>query len=128
EFWYYILFPLLLLPFYAESRSSRLKYLGLLFPVVLLLATKPRYYALFVVWLLGVAARRINLPIRNSAFAFAVFCAALINSRVGIGSFYIRGLLVGLGAMLFIIAVMNGGRGVGGLAGFSKKMAGFSYT
>ena len=70
------------------------------------------------------------MPFRNSTIAFLLFLAALINSRIGFGSDYMRNLLVGLSTMLVIVTILNGGHGLAGkcFASVSKTMADFSYT
>jgi len=128
EFWYYLLFPLLLIPFYARSVRTRWTSVGVLMLVLGLLAVNPTYYALFVVWLLGVAARRLYVPFRNSAVAFGLLALALINSRFGLGSSYLRELFIGVACMLVIVSVHNGGAGFQLGAALSKKMADFSYS
>jgi peptidoglycan/LPS O-acetylase OafA/YrhL len=129
EFWYYILFPLLLLPFFQGCAKLRWKSIGFLVPVLVLLAVNgPDYYALFLVWLLGVAARRVSFSFRNSTMAFVLLLIALMNSRIGAGSGYVRNLLVGVGTTVVVIAVLNGGWGITCGAALSKRMANFSYT
>jgi peptidoglycan/LPS O-acetylase OafA/YrhL len=128
EFWYYILFPLLLIPFYARAARVRWTSIGILVLVLCLLAMNPNYYALFVVWLLGVAARRLHFPFRNSSVAFGLLALTLVNSRIGFGPSYLRDLVIGVGCMLVIVSVHNGGGGIACGAALSKKMANFSYS
>ncbi len=128
EFWYYILFPLLMIPFYARSARVRWTSIGIVVLVLCLLALNPNYYALFVVWLMGVAARRLHFPFRHSSVAFGLLALALVNSRIGFGPSHLRDLLIGVGCMLVIVSVHNGGGGITYGAALSKKMADFSYS
>jgi len=128
EFWYYLLFPLLLLPFFLKEAKSRWLCILTLVLLIVLLSRNMYYLALFVVWLMGVAARRIQIPFKNSALAFGALVLALVNSRIGMGSTYLQDLLIGMGCMMVIVAIQNGGRGIEWGAGFSKRMAGFSYS
>lgn len=109
EFWYYLIFPLVVIPFYTKFLHIRLLSIIALIPILYLLSLNIEFYILFTVWLLGVFARKVKLPIYSTVPAFFVLLLFLINARFGFGNNYIRDLLVGLGCVLIIAAVLNGG-------------------
>jgi peptidoglycan/LPS O-acetylase OafA/YrhL len=128
EFWYYVTFPLLLIPLYAQTWNKRVIYLFALAPILYLLSLNGEFFALFAVWLLGVFSRKIRLPIKNTLLAFFFLTLFLANARFGYGGQYIRDLLVGAGCTLVIAAILNGGFFPLTGSNFSKTASGFSYS
>lgn len=128
EFWYYLTFPLLLLPLFTLSWRARLTYLIALAPVLYLLSLNLDFYVLFSVWLLGVIARVMKLPVRSMVFSFVLLIGFLLNARFEYGTPYIRDLLVGLGCMLVIAAALNGGVFPRFGWRFSKTLSDFSFS
>ncbi len=128
EFWYYFLFPAILLPFYVKSLQQRFISILLLIAIVGLLSLNVEFFTLFVVWLLGVFVRRVKIPFCSTPFAFIVFFCLLLNSRYGYGNNYSKDLLMGIGCMLVIASLLNGGHFPVFGAKFSKWAADFSYS
>ncbi|MEI6336528.1 MAG: acyltransferase, partial [Methylococcaceae bacterium] len=128
EFWYYFLFPALLLPFYIKSLQHRCISILLLIAIACLLSLNVEFYTLFLVWPLGVLIRRVRIPFCNTPFAFIVFFCLLFNSRYGYGSEYSRDLLMAIGCILVIASMLNGGYFPVFGAKFSKWAADFSYS
>jgi peptidoglycan/LPS O-acetylase OafA/YrhL len=87
EFWYYIVFPLLLLPFMAAYPRHMLRVGGLAAALVFLSAVPSASYFLFgfCIWILGACARRMKRPpIRSKWLALALFLVASIVIRLAV--------------------------------------------
>lgn len=128
EFWYYIIFPLMAIPFYTKISHVRWLSVIVLIPVIFLLSLNIEFYILFTVWLLGVFVRKIKVPISSTGIAFFMLLLCLMNSRFGFGNYYIRDLLVGMGCMLIISAVLNGGHFPNFGRSFNKQISDFSFS
>lgn len=83
EFWYYVLFPLLILAFLRKRPAARLSYAGAALLVVLWLPKDMTLY--FLVWLAGVALNFMREPRRGTVFrktgqmaSFLLFCGCLV--------------------------------------------------
>jgi peptidoglycan/LPS O-acetylase OafA/YrhL len=128
EFWYYLLFPLLLLPWSRLPLPRRLGAAALLVAVGVLLARNTSFYTYFLIWLLGVAARTVRLPRLPSWAAFGLLGGTLAASRAAICPGYAGDLLVGLACMLVLVSVGEGGWFPQWGAAGSKRLADFSYS
>jgi len=127
EFWHYLVFPA------AALFLGNLTYRGIIRWNTLLLlglvAFLPlEYLAYFVVWLMGVAAAVIRIPVRRALLWAAVLVATMVNSRVGMGTMYVRDLFIGFACALLICAVKNGCGFSSAFAEIHQRLSGFSYS
>lgn len=126
EWWYYVLFPLILGVF--RGRLARRIVALTLVSVVLLFLTK-YVLVLFGVWLLGVVVWRYNhrrlVPL---CVALPVFLGALFIMRIEIISIpYVSQFILGAGFSLLLNSVCQNNKPLF-FCQFSKFMADFSYS
>ena len=127
EFWYYLLFPTAILCLSNRLWRGLFRWNTLLLVVVV--AFLPlEFHAYFVIWLMGVAAARIRIPLRRALPFAVVLVVALVNSRVGVGSDYVRSLFIGLACSALICAVKNGSGFPLAFARIHERLSGFSYS
>lgn len=127
EFWYYLLFPAAVLCLGTRTWKELFRWHTLL--LVGLMGFLPlEYLAYFVIWLIGVVAARIRIPLRRALPWAIVLMAALLNSRAGFGSDYLRSLLIGFACALLICAVKNGNGFPLAFARIHERLSGFSYS
>lgn len=85
EFWYYILFPLLMMPF-AAGLGAGPRSISFLFGVALcyLFARQPGWFGFgFILWVMGALATRAPRPlIRSRGMALSLYACALILIRL----------------------------------------------
>ena len=135
EFWYYILFPVMVLAALMVLRKSvwAVAYclLGLLICVLL---TLPMLTS-FPIWLLGVAVAVVVPYIQRPQLlllCFAVFFhfCALYLSRVHRFSFEVSDYIVGISFAVLMLSLLTfrGPRRISVYSHFAKWAAGFSYT
>ena len=134
EFWYYALFPALLLPFTSRQLWRRVAWASVALGVAWL--TYPTILIYVLIWLLGVAVRfvpRVPVP-RPLIVVPAMFAAAVAGVRVvasGAPSRYafLADLALGLVFVVFLLRTMYERRTdplVG--ARFHERLAAFSYS
>jgi hypothetical protein len=86
------------------------------------------YFVYFVIWLLGVAASKVNIRFTNSVFGFVFLLLALAGSRIGPLSAYFRELVLGIACAVLISIVRNRGGFPLRFAEFHRRMSAFSYS
>lgn len=142
EFWYYVLFPLLTIPFAANlGVGVRLIFFGLGATLTVIFASQPGWFGFgFILWSIGALSTRAPRPlIRSRGMALSLYAVAIILIRL-----LIRGELLAahpwiadaadlLGAALFIIVMLAFRDGpVDGYkllrSPVHKKLADFSFS
>ncbi|WP_375512369.1 acyltransferase family protein [uncultured Nostoc sp.] len=136
EFWYYILFPSIILFFCVKSLKVRVLYALLASSILLLVGSEIRIY--FLVWLMG-ALVSISHPskylnnknVLNSLIIFSILilCIALMSERF-IGR-ELADFLIGISTTVMIYLLVNSRskiRQEGAYEKFSKGLPGCSYT
>ncbi|MCL6458603.1 MAG: acyltransferase, partial [Gorillibacterium sp.] len=149
EFWYYLLFPLILLTVISGTRkAARIIYLALIIAIFSLIGVKISSY--FLVWLMGTLLLFLPIvPMLKKRLvpltALALFCLSLLlrplvltGKIIGLGesSLILIDFLIGLTFVLFIYALLNfypktqkvNKEQRSSLAKVSKTLAGFSFT
>jgi peptidoglycan/LPS O-acetylase OafA/YrhL len=127
EFWYYLMFPVAALCLRTRT-WKRLFCYNSLFLVGIVAFLPLEYDAYFVIWLMGVAAAAIRVPVRRALLWAAMLLAALANSRAWIGGEALSNALIGLSCALVICAVKNGDGFPSVLAGIHERLSAFSYS
>ncbi|MEH1931368.1 acyltransferase family protein [Nostoc sp.] len=137
EFWYYILFPSIILLFWVNSLKLRLLYGVFTSVILLMVGSEIRIY--FLVWLMGAL---INIPhtskylnnknILNSLsfLSILILCITLTIARF-LPSEEIADFLIGISTAVMIYLLVNNPskiRQEGAYEKFSKGLAGCSYT
>ena len=144
EFWYYVLFPALLVAWVRRARRDGWVAGGVVLAILIFLAfadahDKNGVLVYFSIWGLGVLAW-VRLPIRpNILVSLALFVIALALSRSHIlgGLFYIRDFAIGGSLLLVLLSVLARDdslgplKATGGTSLVAKTgvfLAGFSYS
>lgn len=137
EFWYYILFPSIILFFCVKSLKARIFYAFLASGILLMVGSEIRIY--FLVWLMGALVSIChpskylnNKNILNSLILLSILmlCIALISERF-ISSPKIADFLIGISTAGMIYLLVNSRSQItqeGAYEKFSKGLAGCSYT
>ena len=137
EFWYYILFPSIILFFCVKSLKARILYAFLASGILLMVGSEIRIY--FLVWLMGALVSIChpskylnNKNILNSLIILSILmlCIALISERF-ISSPKIADFLIGISTAGMIYLLVNSRSQItqeGAYEKFSKGLAGCSYT
>jgi len=136
EFWYYTLFPSIILFFCVKSFKARLLYAFLASGILLMVGSEIRIY--FLVWLMG-ALVSISHPSKYlnnktilkslTILSILILCIALISERF-IGQ-EIADFFIGISTAVMIYLLVNSRsqiRQEGAYEKFSKGLAGCSYT
>ncbi|MBG0809561.1 acyltransferase [Methylosinus sp. H3A] len=93
EFWYYLLFPLLLLPFarcYSETARLAAFFAGALLLLLLSLPSS-RFPVGFAIWTMGALAARAPRPLlRGKYLSFGLFLAVVIVARLVVRGPYVE--------------------------------------
>ncbi|WP_292800041.1 acyltransferase [Nostoc sp. NMS7] len=137
EFWYYILFPSIILLFWVNSLKLRLFYGVLTSVILLMVGSEIRIY--FLVWLMGALINIShtskylnNKNIFNSLsfLSILILCITLTIARF-LPSEEIADFLIGISTAVMIYLLVNNPskiRQEGAYEKFSKGLAGCSYT
>jgi len=138
EFWYYILFPLIILLFWVKSLKLRVFYAVLTSAILLMVGSEVRIY--FLVWLMGALINICptskfinNKNILNSLTLLSIlmlFMALVVAPRI-LSSREIGDFLIGISTAVMIYFVVNNRsqiRQEGAYEKLSKGLAGCSYT
>ncbi|MCC5598450.1 acyltransferase family protein [Nostoc favosum] len=137
EFWYYILFPSIILFFCVKSLKARVFYAFLASGILLMVGSEIRIY--FLVWLMGALVSIChpskylkNKNILNSLIILSILilCIALISERF-ISNPKIADFLIGIYTAGMIYLLVNSRSQItreGAYEKFSKGLAGCSYT
>lgn len=141
EVWFYVLFPLLLLPWLRAYPRRLVRVLGLAAAILFLLSLPPGNYMPFgfCVWGLGVLARRLPRPLlRSKWLALILFLAVSVAIRLAVRDHYmqndfIRTVVDANEALLFanLLLTLRFDEGPGfALARWRghEALAGFSFT
>jgi peptidoglycan/LPS O-acetylase OafA/YrhL len=135
EFWYYVLFPLMVLA-YPAKKADRSTALYAITAVVVLFFVGSAISFYFLIWLLGAAlnfAPYQNGPPAKHWYLIATIAVLLIAAafsiNTGIEEFR-SDLAVGIASTVFILAVLrnNARSGSGLYSRAAHGLAGFSYT
>ena len=135
EFWYYLIFPLLL--FAVISNRTAIRWLSRCVAVLILLFVGKTISLYFLIWLTGAAinllprpaARSATLPIIASAFFFVSLVVSRTPRLDSAG--FVTELLLGLATAGLIYAILAGRRQITTDTIYSRiagELAGFSYT
>jgi peptidoglycan/LPS O-acetylase OafA/YrhL len=127
EFWYYLLFPVAAIFVGTRTWRGLFRWNTVLF-VGLIVGLPMKFYAYFLIWLMGVAAAAIPVPLRRALPWGALLFAALASSRIGIGNVYACELLIGFSCAMLISTVKNAGGFPTTLESVHRRLSGFSYT
>lgn len=137
EFWYYILFPSIILLFWVKSLKLRILYGVLTSVILLMVGSEIRIY--FLVWLMGALINIShtskylnNKNILNSLsfLSIVILCISLTIARF-LPSEEIADFLIGISTAVMIYLLVNNPskiRQEGAYEKFSKGLAGCSYT
>lgn len=137
EFWYYILFPSIILLFWVKSLKLRVFYGVLTSVILLMVGSEIRIY--FLVWLMGALINIShtskylnNKNILNSLsfLSILILCITLTIARF-LPSEEIADFLIGISTAVMIYLLVNNPskiRQEGAYEKFSKGLAGCSYT
>ncbi|MDZ8225466.1 acyltransferase [Nostoc sp. ChiVER01] len=136
EFWYYILFPSIILLFFAKSLKARVLYACLASAILLMVSSEIRIY--FLVWLMG-ALVSISHPSKYlnnknvlkllTFLSILILCITLISERFIVRE--IADFSIGISTAIMIYFLVNNRseiRQEGIYEKFSKGLAGCSYT
>lgn len=135
EFWYYILFPLILIPLWSRGRTAAPGFLMLAAAMIIGVALPRTIILSASIWLMGAAVyvfnRTVALP-RTAYWAIgwasvALFVLALIVTRAmepGLRS----DLFVGVTFSALLVALVRSTSANGPIVAMSRHMANFSYT
>jgi len=133
EFWYYILFPLLLLGCLG-SNSFKKKALHLGLATLILIGVGEQIRLYFIVWLMGTAIcllspRQIFNPL-TICFSCIGLAVCLVISRFGLASVTLADFMIAIASFILIYVLLNDTNVSrnGSYESFSKGMAGFSYS
>lgn len=141
EVWYYILFPLLLMPL-NRALTPRRRLACFVAGVVLLIGLSASLTAFpfyFLIWMMGAFARIVPCPVlRQPALALFLMIAAVVVTRLLVREGLLKtvpelqGIVDLLNAGLFanlILVVRAGPKDwISGLAAINHRLAGFSYS
>nr|WP_276562917.1 acyltransferase [Paenibacillus anseongense] len=121
EFWYYMLFPIIILLFLNQKKILKVVYLFIALAIILLIGQRMSYY--FLIWLVGMlvlllpATRRVKNKFTMTA-SFLFVCLAMImrplvnNGRLFVKHYtndlFIVDLFIGLSLGLLIYIFMHG--------------------
>jgi peptidoglycan/LPS O-acetylase OafA/YrhL len=132
EFWYYILFPCLVLVFRSKTKSKKLIYLLVSIAISIFVGQKIMEY--FLIWLLGAIiplVKSINVKntyLKNSLLMLSVVIA-LISLNYKAGASYFLDLAVGLAFALLTYLIVSLFNNVTNFKyNIPQYLAGFSYT
>ncbi|MCC5662976.1 acyltransferase [Nostoc sp. CHAB 5784] len=137
EFWYYILFPSIILFFCIKSLKARVFHAFLASGILLMIGSEIRIY--FLVWLMGalVSICHPSKYLKNKnilnlliILSILILCIALISERF-ISSPKIADFLIGISTAVMIYLLVNSRSQItqeGAYEKFSKGLAGCSYT
>lgn len=147
EFWYYMLFPLILLLFSKQGKIKKYIYIILVLLIVFSIGTKMNSY--FLIWLVGTSVillprinifRRWYMPIIALLFVLVfgmirplVMTGRLITNEWTPDLFFVD-ILIALAFGFFIYTLLNirsnkfHNMNLGWLGKFSKTIAGFSFS
>ena len=141
EVWFYLLFPLLLLPWLTAYPRHWVRVLGLAAAIVFLLSLPPTNYMPFgfAVWALGAVARVLPRPLMRSKWlALALFVIASIVVRLAIREHFLMQFSVkyavdAMLAMLFanLLLTLRFDDGAGfrfARSALHARLASFSFT
>ena len=141
EVWFYLLFPLLLLPWLRAYSRHWLRVLGLAFALVFLMSLPAGNYTRFgfCIWGAGVLARCLPAPLLRSRWvALVVFLAVSVVLRLAVRpplslSPPTKYLVDGVEALLFanLLLALRFDRSTGfawARPAIHRRLAGFSYT
>ncbi|WP_010678054.1 acyltransferase family protein [Bacillus timonensis] len=133
EFWYYILFPCIILIFHSRKKSTKFFYLIISITISIFIGKEIMSY--FLVWLLGAAIPLIKgIKIDNKALQIVILVIvsilAVFSLNYKAGSNFLFDLGVGLSFSVltyFIISFLNESPSSSKF-NIPKYLAGFSYT
>jgi peptidoglycan/LPS O-acetylase OafA/YrhL len=137
EFWYYILFPSIILFFCVKSLKSRVFYACLTSGILLMVGSGIRMY--FLVWLMGALVsichpskylKKNNILNLLTILSIIILYITLISERF-ISSREIADFLIGTSTAVMIYLLVNSRSQInqeGAYEKFSKALAGCSYT
>ncbi|MBD2559221.1 MULTISPECIES: acyltransferase family protein [Nostoc] len=137
EFWYYILFPSIILFFCVKSLKLRIFYVGLTSSILLIVGSQIRIY--FLVWLMGALIsvcptskylNKKNILNSLSLLSILILCIALTIERF-LPSQQIADFLIGISTAVMIYLLVNNRSQIKqerAYEKFSKALAGCSYT
>jgi peptidoglycan/LPS O-acetylase OafA/YrhL len=146
EFWYYILFPLILISFYHRWGTVRIFYIGLAAALAFLLPSGMVLY--FLIWLLGAAMHLVRRPRLRAPLlsllrmgSFGVFVLFLILARFNRLPDVLSDFCVGFSFAMWMFCLLEGAPSrIVGLRGplctrvsvayssFANRLAGCSYS
>jgi peptidoglycan/LPS O-acetylase OafA/YrhL len=130
EFWYYMLFPCLILIFRSNSRKKKILYLILSVGISTFIGTKIMEY--FLIWLLGALIpliRPLNLNNNVLKFIMVVPVSILAFASMYVGKGYFLDLRVGIMfAMAIYLVISFFNKRSSSMSNIPKHLAGFSYT
>ncbi|MEK3796899.1 acyltransferase [Peribacillus sp. FSL H8-0477] len=137
EFWYYIMFPCLVLMIWSEKSIHRLVYAFLLILISLVIGGKITLY--FLVWLLGAVIPLIKpLNIKYRALIIILFILSTLSVLISMKAYvFLEGLpqiipdlFIGIcfSIWIFLVICVFANRTSKSRFGISKRLAGFSYT
>jgi len=143
EFWYYILFPCVLLVFYSKRKTMKFFYLFIFISISLLVGKQIMLY--FVIWLLGTLIAVVKpyvfkISVVNYLVLFILTAVAAASTKglytiydtqtSWMNPYFIPDLSVGIAFALLIYWVNSlfGTKRSNGRLAISKELAGFSYT
>ena len=135
EFWYYILFPLILIPLWSRGRTAAPGFLMLAAAMIICIALPRTMVFSGLIWLMGAAVyvfnRNVALP-RTANWAIGWTSAALFGLTLFVtrtGEPGLRSdLLVGVTFSALLAALVRSTSANGPIVAMSRHLANFSYT
>jgi peptidoglycan/LPS O-acetylase OafA/YrhL len=135
EFWYYILFPLILIPLWSRDRAAASGFLMLAAAMIVCIALPRTMVFSGSIWLMGAAVyifdRNVALP-RTAYCAIGWISAALFGLTLFVtrtGEPGLRSdLLVGVTFSALLAALVRSASANGPIVAMSRHLANFSYT
>lgn len=105
EFWYYVLFPFMVVAFLCRNRVTAMVPTVLMIPVVMILPTAILKY--FAVWLLGAAVWAIRAPLANKSVAWFLFLVIFLMSGFSFTQIQFVGFAFDLLIALSLVLLIN---------------------
>jgi len=135
EFWYYILFPLILIPLLSRGRATAPGFLMLAAAMIVCTALPRIMVFSGSIWLMGVAVYIFDRNVTLSRTSYwiigwisaALFGLTLFVTRAGEPGLQ-SDLLVGVAFSALLAALIRSTKANGPIAATSRHMANFSYT